>query len=85
MGTSVADTAARTALSISRRVVVTSELSNCLTQARHASEAFAQKLDRRNASVSNERKAALIALAVLIEELRLAEPSDSTRALGLAW
>ena len=84
MGSVVATTVVSATLSINRRIIVTADLSSYLAEARSASEALAQKLDRQ-APAPDERKAALAALAVLIDKLRLSEPSDSTRALGLGW
>lgn len=84
MGSVIAGAAVSTAQSINRRVVVTSDLSGYLAEARNASEALAQKLDRQTPA-PDERKAALAALAVLIDKLRLSKPSESTRALGLDW
>lgn len=84
MGSVVANAAVSATMSINRRVVVTSELSGYLAEARKASEALAQALDRHK-STTAERKAALAALAVLTDKLRLSKPSDSTRSLGLNW
>lgn len=84
MGSIIAGAAASTIQSIHRRVVVTSDLSGHLAEAQNASADLAQKLDRQTPA-PDERKAALAALAVLIDKLRLSKPSDSTRALGLGW
>jgi hypothetical protein len=84
MGSVVTSAVVSATMSIDRRVVVTPDLSGYLAEARNASDTLAQKLSRgKPAHV--ERKAALAALAVLIEKLRLSEPSESTRALGLSW
>ena len=84
MGSVVANAVVSATMSINRRVVVTSDLLGYLAEARSASEALAQALDRHK-STTAERKAALAALAVLTEKLHLAKPSESTRALGLGW
>jgi hypothetical protein len=84
MGSVVASAVVSASMSINRRIVVTPDLSGYLAEARNASEAFAQVLDRHK-STTAERKAALAALAVLTDKLRLSEPSESTRALGLGW
>ena len=84
MGFVVANAVVSATMSISRRVAVTPDLSGYLAEARNASEALAQALDRHK-STTTERKAALAALAVLTEKLRLSKPSDSTQALGLGW
>ena len=84
MGTVVTNAVVSATMSIDRRVVVTPDLLGYLAEARDASETLAQKLNRgKPAQV--ERKAALAALAVLTDKLRLSEPSESTRALGLGW
>ena len=84
MGSVIANAAVSTAMSLDRRVIVTSDIMGYLAEARSASEILAQKLDQQTPA-PNERKAALAALAVLIDKLRLSEPSESTRALGLGW
>lgn len=84
MGTVVTNAVVSATMSIDRRVVVTPDLSSYVAEARNASESLAQKLDRQIAA-PDERKAALAALAVLTDKLRLSEPSESTRALGLGW
>jgi hypothetical protein len=84
MGSVVANAVVSATMSINRRVVVTPELSGYLAEAHNASEALAQALNRHK-STAAERKAALAALAGLTDKLRLSEPSESTRALGLGW
>lgn len=84
MGSVVANAVVSATMSIDRRVVVTPDLSGYLAEARNASETLAHALDRHK-STTAERKAALAALAVLTDKLRLSEPSESTRALGLGW
>ena len=84
MGSVVANAVVSATMSINRRVVMTPDLSGYLAEARGASDALAQALDRHK-STTAERKAALAALAVLTDKLRLSEPSESTRALGLGW
>ena len=84
MGSVVANAVVSATMSINRRVVVTPELSGYLAEAHNASEALAQALNRHK-STATERKAALAALAVLTDKLRLSDPSESTRALGLGW
>jgi hypothetical protein len=84
MGSVVASAVVSATLSINRRVMITSDLSGYLAEARNASEALAQKLDRQMPA-PDERKTALAALAVLTDKLRISKPSDSTRALGLGW
>ena len=84
MGSVVANAVVSASMSINRRVVMTPDLSGDLAEARNASEALAQALDRHKSTIA-ERKAALAALALLTEKLRLSEPNESTRALGLGW
>lgn len=84
MGSVVASAVVGATMSMNRRLVVTPDLSGYIAEARNASEALAQALDRHKSSTA-ERRAALAALAVLTDKLRRAKPSDSTRALGLDW
>lgn len=84
MGSVVASAAVSTTQSINRRVIVTPDISGCLSAACTASEALAQKLDRQTPA-PDERKAAMAALAVLVHQLRMSKPSDGTRMLGLGW
>lgn len=84
MGSVVANAVVSATMSINRRVVVTPDLSGYIAEARNASETLAQRLNQgKPAHV--ERKAALAAVAVLTDKLRVSEPSESTRALGLGW
>lgn len=84
MGSIIANAAVSTSLSLDRRVIVTVAISGALAEARSASDALAQKLDKQMPA-PDERRAALAALAALTEALRQSQPSDGTRALGLGW
>lgn len=84
MGSIIANAVVSTSLSLDRRVIVTATISGALAEARIASDALAQKLDKQMPA-SNERRAALAALAVLTDTLRQSQPSEGTRALGLGW
>ena len=81
----VASVASSTAASLKRRVVVPPWLDLTIAEAVVASVAFAEALDKRDARTPEPRAAALAALAVVIENLRSAEASEDTRALGLGW
>ncbi|MCJ2078876.1 hypothetical protein MKK68_25110 [Methylobacterium sp. E-016] len=81
----VASAAASTAASLKRRVVVPPWLDIAIAEAVVASVTFAEALDKRDARTAEPRAAALVALAVVIENLRTAKPSDDTRAIGLGW
>ena len=50
-----------------------------------ASVVLAEALDKPDAKKFELRAAALIALVLVIENPRAAEPSVETRALGLGW
>ena len=81
----VASAASSTAASLKRRVVVPPWLDLAIAEAVVASIAFAEALDKRDARTPEPRAAALAALVAVIENLRTAEPSEDTRALGLGW
>ncbi|TXM63787.1 hypothetical protein FV226_27250 [Methylobacterium sp. WL12] len=81
----MASATSSTAASLKRRVVVLPALGSALEVAVAASNLFAAALDTKNGRVAEQRATALGALVVLIENLRSAEPSEDTRALGLGW
>lgn len=84
MGSMIANAVVSTSLSLGRRVVVTATIKGALAEARTASDALAQKLDKQMPA-PKERREALAALAVLTDTLRQSQPSEGTRALGLGW
>lgn len=84
MGSVVASTAANTSLSLRRRIALTPDAETALSEAVDASDALARKLDGKVPAIE-ERNATLTALAALTEAMRGAQPSESTRALGLGW
>lgn len=84
MGSIIASAAVSTSLSLDRRVVITAAISGALAEAQSASDALALKLDKPMPA-TDERRAALAALAILTDALRQSQPSEGTRALGLGW
>ena len=82
MREAVTSAASSTAASLKRRIVVPPWLDIAIAEAVVASVAFAEALDKRDARTPEPRAAAL---AVVIESLRRAEPSEDTCALGLGW
>ncbi|RYF11050.1 MAG: hypothetical protein EOO40_04020 [Deltaproteobacteria bacterium] len=81
----VTSAASSTAASLKRRVVILPALDMAIAAAVAASDAFAHALDKRSATATKPRAAALAALEVVIEHLRTVEASEDTRALGLGW
>lgn len=81
----VAAAASSTAANLKRRVVIMPWLDVALAEAVAATMCFAAALDKRDAKVTESRATALAALVVVIENLRVVEPSEDTRALGLGW
>ena len=85
MGDVVIAEASSTATSLKRRVKVEPALDAAIMKAVATSALLAAALNHKNAETAELRATALAALAKMVGELRLVEPSESTRALGLGW
>lgn len=71
--------------SLRRRLVVTPAMEIAIDAAEKASATLARSLSQTDAIDIPPRSPALTALKDLIDTLHGAQPSESTRALGLGW